>query len=190
MTKLLLTMLVALSTTVHAEAGDWADKIDDYKRQVKIAPNHLLWVHNLFYTSGAVATCSMSAAVVGATFVGDTVPVGNIVAETIANVANADYKTYDALMSWETLAQLMRGTAGGGAVALVESLEFVVQWLGGQEERSFKSLRENYASTFNTMDTVMSKEGQCVTNIMRVLMVRKEMQARRMFGFDQGQTHN
>lgn len=189
MTKLILTALVALGTTVHAETGDWAEKIDNYQRQVKAAPNHLLWVHNLFYTSGALATCSMSAAVISATFVSDTVPAGNIVAETIANVANADYKTYDTLMSWETLAQMMRGTAGGGAVALVESLEFVVQWLGGQEARSFKSLRENYASTFKTMDTVMAKEGQCVTNVVRVLMARKEMQARRMFGFDQGQTH-
>ena len=85
-----------------------------------------------------------------AAFAADTAPVTNGIAEIIAGTANPDYQSYETLLSWETLASTGRGLAGGGVIAVVESLEFVVLWLGGHEEKSYAALAKTYASTIAT----------------------------------------
>ena len=180
MKRILIATALAFASVSHAENGDWARKLQDYKGQVQRSSNVRLLVHNAFYTAGAVASCSMSAAVVGAAFVSDTAPGTNLLAETIANAAVPDYKTYEAMLSWETLAQMGRGMIGGGPIAMVESLQFVVLWLGGKESQSFEQVKQVYASTVRTAETVLGRDGQCFLNLSRVLLARREMQARGM----------
>jgi hypothetical protein len=173
---------ILIGGLAQAEDSHWAEQLETYKQNMQNAPDTLLWANNAFYTAGSVATCSMSAAIAAATFVSDTVPVGNIISETVANVASLDYHTYESLKSWETLGQIGRGAVGGGAIAMVDALKFVVLWLGGQEARGFESAKKVYASTFETMNVLFAREGQCLMNVSRVFITREEIKRRRTAG--------
>lgn len=180
MKRLMLVLALSLSTVAHASNADWADKLERYRQGLKTTTDLNLWVNNTFFTSAALATCSMSAAVVGAAFIADTTPVTNLVAETIANSTVPDYQSYESLLSWESLAQLGRGLIGGGPIAMVESLQFVVLWLGGNQDQSFEQAKKVYSSTFKTAESVFANESQCMMSLSRVLLVRREMQARKI----------
>ena len=180
MKKFALIVALALGSAAHADHSNWAEKLAKYKDQVQRVSNTMLLVHNGFYTGAALTACSMSAAVVGAAFISDTAPVTNVISETIANSAAPDYKTYEALYSWDTLAQMGRGLIGGAPIAMVESLQFVVLWLGGKEDQSFDQVKKVYASTLATANSVFSRESQCMMNLSKVLLARREMVHRNM----------
>lgn len=186
MKRLILVIALVAGGIAHAEGSNWAQRLEKHKQNMQSTSNTMLWVNNAFFTAGAMSTCSMSTVVAAAAFIGDTVPVGNIVSETIANVSSDDYKTFDAVNRWEALGQIGRGAVGGAVVTAVDALKFVVLWLGGQESRSFESAKQVYASTFETLNTVFAREGQCLMNVSRVLITRQEMVNRRMVGFDFG----
>ena len=124
------------------------------------------------------AGCTGSVVAIAAALCADTLPLTNPIAETIGNLADQDYKTYQSLMDWETLANLGRGTVGGAAVAPVEALEFVLLWLAGNEDQSFEALKKVYGSTFATIDAMMSNDSACYVNLARVQIVRAEWQRR------------
>ncbi len=179
MKRIVLLLSLTLSAAAHADqAPAWQQKLEAYKVSLDQSTNAGLQVRQGYYIGAAVTTCALSTVVTGATFVADTVPLTSILGEGLANVANPDYMTYKQIMEWETLAGMGRGTVGGAGVAVIESLEFVVLWLAGNETQAFEGLKKNYASSFATMESLFAQQGQCMMNISKVLITRAEIARR------------
>lgn len=178
MKRILFAVSFLFALNANAAQNDWQAKLENYKTEIQtISAGQLRW-HYAYYVGAAFGTCALSTVVTGATFVADTVPVTNILAEVIANNTNVDYKTYENLVSWETLANTGRGAVGGAAVGVVESLQFVTLWLAGNEAQSFEQLKKAYASTVATAEAVFAEQGKCMMSISKVLLVRAELAKR------------
>lgn len=167
-----------IAGAAHADAPDWQGALEQYKKEVQAATNGGLWGRHAFYAVNATATCSLSAVITGAAFIADTAPMTNIVAELIGNTADPAYRTYESIWDWKTLEQTALGVAGGGAIGMVETLEFITLWLGGNEHLAFNKLKQNYASTIATANSVFANQGQCMMSISKILITRTEMRNR------------
>ncbi len=179
MKKLVLILSLVFCGAAQADqVPDWKQKLETYKAGLSTASGGGLQLRYGFYAGAAVTTCALSTVVTAATFVADTVPVTNIASETLANISNPDYKTYQNILEWENLGNIGRGALGGGPVAVIESLEFVFLWLGGNEAQSFQALKKTYASTFATANALFAEQGQCLMNIAKVAITRAEIQRR------------
>lgn len=176
-----LTMALSLpafsqnSTPVQSSKDDWKVELAQFQDGLKgYSNNHVRFLLG-WYGGKMVATCVASAAVTGAVFVADTLPLTNILSEGVGNLSAPDYQTYESLLSLETLAAAGRGTLGGGVIALGESLEFVVLWLGGNEEQSWEALAKVYASTAKTADALFAKKSQCVMSMAKAGLAAREL---------------
>ena len=179
MKKLVLIMSLLFCGAAQAnQVPDWKAKLEAYKAGLATATQTGLRVRYGFYAGAAVTTCALSTVVTAATFVADTVPVTNLASEALANISSPDYQTYQNILEWENLGNIGRGALGGGPVAVIESLEFVVLWLGGHEAQSFQALKKTYASTFATANALFAEQGQCLMNISKVAITRAELQRR------------
>ena len=180
MKKLVLLLSVALTCGVAqaAEAPKWTVELENYKNGLASATDFGLKVRQEWFIGKTLATCALSAVVTGATFITDTVPVTNFLGEGVANVANPNYQTFPNWIEWQSLASLGRGTVGGGSIAVVESLEFVVLWLGGNESQAYTQLKKTYASTVATVEALFAKESQCMMSMAKIYITVAEMQRR------------
>lgn len=179
MKKLVLIMSLLLGSAAQADqVPEWQQKLEQYKVSLAEASGAGLQLRQGFYIGAAVTTCALSTVVTGATFVADTVPLTGVLGEGLANVVAPDYQTYEKILEWENLANIGRGVIGGGPVAVVESLEFVALWLGGNEAQAFEGLKKTYASTVATANALFAEQGQCMMNISKVLLTRAEIQRR------------
>jgi len=179
MKRLVLIATLLMATAAQAEQRPaWQQNLEQYKVSLEQVSPAGLQMRQGFYIGAAMTTCALSVVVTGATFVSDTVPVTNILGEGLANIANPDYETYEKILSWETLANTGRGMAGGGVVAVAESLEFVVLWLGGNEAQSYEGLKKTYASTVATAEAMFAEQSKCMMSISKVLLTRAEIQKR------------
>ncbi len=179
MKKLALIVTLVFGSLVHAaEAPDWQKKLEAYRADMANYNNYGLYLHYGFNAGKAIATCTLSAAVVGATFASDTLPVTNILSETLANITNPDYQTYQNILAWENLPSLGRGAVGGGAVALAETVEFLGLWLGGNEAQAWDAVRKTYESSIQTYNAVFAEQGQCLMSIAKVIAIQAEIKRR------------
>lgn len=178
MRKFFVILAAGLSLSAHAAKGDWEAKLENYRQQVQTFSALGLYVSQAGNISKSFAGCTGSVVASAAAFCADTLPLLNPIAETIGNLADQDYQTYGSLIDWETLANAGRGAAGGGVVASVEALEFVMLWLAGNEDQSFEALKKVYASTFATVDAMFSNDSACYVNLARIQIVRAEWNRR------------
>lgn len=179
MKKLVLILSLIASGAAQADQiPAWQQKLETYRAGLEQATPAGLQVRRGFYIGAALTTCALSTVVTGATFVADTVPVTNLLAEPVANIVTPDYQTYQNILEWENLANIGRGTIGGAPVAVIESLEFVVLWLGGNQALAFEGLKKTYASTITTANTLFADQGQCMMNISKVLLTHAEIKRR------------
>lgn len=179
MKKLVLIAALVFGGAVHAaEVPAWQQKLEAYKASLGGYTNAGLRLHYGFYAGMALTTCSLSAVVTGATFVADTVPVGNVVSESLANITNPDYQTYKNILEWENLGAIGRGAVGGGPVAMLETLQFIGLWLGGNEDQAWEGVKKTYASTIATANALFAEQGQCMMSISKVMIIRAELKAR------------
>lgn len=180
MKRLVLIAALFFASAAQAEQlPDWQQKLINYQSNVTRMTMSGLHVRQAFYITKAIATCAASTAVTAAAFTSDTIPLGNILGETIANISDPDYQTYEALLDWETLANLGRGAAGGAVVGVAEALEYVTLWLGGNEEEAWAALAKNYESSLATANALFAEQGQCMMNLSKVMLTRKELAKRR-----------
>lgn len=105
MKKLILIVSLMLGSAVHADqVPAWQQKLEAYRASLADSTNAGLRVRYGFYAGMALTTCALSTAVTAATFVADTVPVANVVSESLANVTAPDYQTYQNILEWKTSA--------------------------------------------------------------------------------------
>ena len=64
------------------------------------------------------------------------------------------------------------------SVAVIESLEFIGLWLGGNEAQAFEMVKKTYASTIATANALFADQGQCMMNISKVMITRAELKRR------------
>lgn len=182
MKKIVLLISLLMTTLAYAQEEQvpgWKRELEQYRADIQKVHIVDLYLSQGFYVGAAIGTCSLSAAITGATFVTDTLPVTNILSEGIASVINRDYQTYQKnLLEWNNLASLGRGTLGGGVVGVLEALEFVGLWLEGNDDQGFEALKKVYASSFATIDALFSDKSQCVMSISKVMITRAEINRR------------
>lgn len=182
-----LILLVAglLSSVAFAGQRDWQAELAQYQESLKTTPTWQLYLLNPYWVSAAFATCTESTIAVAAAFAADTIPGSNPAAEYIAHVANPDYQSYQDLKSWETAASLVRGTVGGGAVAVNDTLKFVLQCLAGNPELGYQDFQKVYASTFATAQALFANQGECMMSLSKVVLIEKEAATRKILPLEQ-----
>lgn len=168
-------LFAALFTvSAYAVQPDWTEKMRAYRTEIQTWDNGKLFLSQFGNYGRAAVGCTGSLGVTAIAFVSDTIPLTAPVAEWVGNKSNAKYQSYQWFWSWETLANVGRGTAGGALLGGYESMEWVMMWLRGDTEGSFAQLKQAYASSFATLDALFAKESACVSNIVRVAIVRAE----------------
>lgn len=179
MKKLFVVLAMMFSVSAIAAPVDWKADLDAYRASVKNSSYTMLVVYRAANAAAAVSSCSTSLFFVGVSALADTFPgVGNIASESIANMANVDYQTYQNLLEWDRAADVGRGLLGGGVVGGLESMEFVFRLLAGHPNESFSGLAKVYASTFATMDALFAEESLCVMSQQKVAVLAVEMASR------------
>ena len=180
-----LLVLFAFPLTSNA-AKDWKKELEDYKAYVETGSTGYLWLQHAKYSTLASAVCATDMVISGASYIADTTPVLNGLSEMIANTVSDSYqtRTYDTIFSWEGLAKagrdIGRGTAGGGAIAVWESLQFVGHYLAGSEKANFEATKKVYASSLATTEALFSQQGKCMTSMSKVMIIRNLLQERKL----------
>src|SRR5688500_5852796 len=145
MKKLVLIVSLMLSTAAQADqVPAWQLMLEQYKVSLDQSTNAGLRVRYGFYSGMALGTWTLNVAVVDATFVTHTLAVTNILGETVANISSPHYQTYQNILEWENLGSIGRGAIGGAPVALLESLQFIGLWLGGNEALAWEQVAKTY----------------------------------------------
>lgn len=178
MRKLFVIIASIFAVNAQAEAVDWVIQLENYRSEVTTYTAQQLFWSNFGNYSKVVVGCAGAGALTGIAFVTDTVPVTNPVAEWFANKSNSRYETYRAFWSWETMANVGRGTMGGAVVGAYESWEWFSLWLKGDTSTAYSELSKVYESSFATFNAMFAREGACYMNIMRVGVVRAEYRRR------------
>lgn len=177
-----LILLVAglLSSVAFAGQRDWQAELAQYQESLKTTPTWQLYILNPYWVGSAITTCAPATFAVAAAFAADTFPGSNPAAEYIAHAANPDYKSYEDLRSWETAAGLVRGTVGGAAVAVNDTLKFVLQFLSGNADLGYQDFQKVYASTFATAQSLFANQGECMMSLSKVLLIENEASTRKI----------
>lgn len=178
--KGLILLVAGLLSSVAFAGQDWQAELAQYKESLKTTPTWELYVLNPYWVSSAIASCGADTFAVAAAFTADTFPGSNPAAEYIAHASNPDYKSYQDLLSWETAAGLARGTVGGAAVAVNDTLKFVLQVLAGNGDQGYQDFQKVYASTFATAQALFANQGVCMMSLSKVLLIENEAASRPM----------
>ena len=180
MRKLILALAMLTGLQVHAAKIDAATELANYRAEIAGSNYIQLIGYQGVNISKMSATCALSMSLTGAAFISDTIPLTNPVAEWLGNKTNRSYKTYDILLSWETLADAGRGAAGGGLVAGYEFFDYLVKFAAG-EQMDWANLKKVYASSFAVAESVFSEDSRCIVNLAKIAAVRMEW--RRALGY-------
>jgi len=177
---LLLVSIFAFSPN-NAHAKDWQGELAAYSKSLESRYTGSLWMSHAWYSGASTATCLASVAMTGAVFVADTLPVVNGLSEYIGGTVDPQYQThtYESILSWEAAAQAGRGLVGGGVTGVAEALQYVLLLkLAGREEEAFGGLAKMYASSFATANALFAKQGQCMMNLAKNTLIRRELHIR------------
>jgi hypothetical protein len=181
---ILSALVLSIPTLAHAEIEqhDWKAELQAYRESLPAKSNSKLILLHAGNTALAMASCSVSAAITGASFVAETLPIVNAIPEIVANNVDPDYKSFDftSIFSWAALTELGRGTVGGGVIAIKDALKFITLWLSGQEDRSFDAAKKIYASSFANAEALFAKQGKCMMSLSKTVILASEMQSRGM----------
>lgn len=184
MLKSVLFVLMAaasVSATVEAkELAPWQLELQNYQSQLPHMSKLGLTVRVGFYSGTALASCSTDALVAGASFVSDTLPAFNLLSEGVANLVDPNYSSIDfeSILSLRAAADISRGTLGGALVAVYESLEFVLLWLAGEEERSFEAVKKLYSSSIATTEALFARKAKCMMSFSKIALTGAELEKR------------
>lgn len=179
MKKLILIGAVLFASVSQAEQPVWKTKLENYKTYLETVTDNGLWALKAGNIGWAFGTCGLSVVATGAAFITDTIPLGaGLGAEIIANTTDPNYQTYERLMSWETLGSTGKSLLGGGVVGVAESLEYVMLYLGGNEDQAWEKLKGSYASSMATMNKLFAEQGQCMMSISKIGLITVEMRKR------------
>jgi hypothetical protein len=183
-TWILSALVLSLPTIAHAEIEqhDWKAELQAYKDSLPAKSNSKLILLHAGNTAMAMGSCSVSAAITGASFVAETMPIVNAIPEIVANGLDPEYKSFDftSIFSWAALTELGRGTVGGGVIAIKDALKFITLYLSGQSDRSFAAAKEIYASSFANADALFASQGKCMMSLSKIVILGNEMQSRGM----------
>ncbi|MGZ3652486.1 MAG: hypothetical protein ACXVB9_13605 [Bdellovibrionota bacterium] len=181
-TWILSALVLSLPTLAHAhvEAHPWQAELESYKASLPAKSNKQLILLHAGNSAMAIGSCSASAAITGASFVAESLPVVNGLSEILANEVDPDYKTveYKSIFSWEALTELGRGTVGGGVIALKDALKFISLWLSGEQDLSFEAAKKIYASSFANAEALFANQGKCMMSISKIIILRTELEKR------------
>ncbi len=178
--SLFVLAIATLPSLAQAAPRDWQAELETYKATIAEKSNaNLIWRH-AGNTTAALGACGTAAAIAGASFVAETFPVANGLSEVVANASDENYETatYNSLLSWEAFMQLARGTAGGGLVAVKDSLKFVILFLSGDTSRSFEGVKKVYASSLATTNKMFAEQGLCMMSLSKVVLLNVELEKR------------
>ncbi|MCB0342378.1 MAG: hypothetical protein H6626_15105 [Pseudobdellovibrionaceae bacterium] len=171
----------SLIGAAHAGEMSWQEKLENYREEIKGRSIRNLYFFDLTYQSAKIsATCTASTAVVGATFVSESMPVFGVISEGIASITSSEYEVFDAesFLSLETAAGVGRGALGGAVVGTAEVFEFLLLWLAGEEDQSFKALKKVYGGTVATAEALFAEQSQCLMSFSKLILVLKEIDSR------------
>lgn len=176
-----IALAIALPSFAQAAAPrDWKADLETYKSTIEQKSNaNLIWRH-AGNSAMAGTACTTSVVLAGASFIAETFPVVNGLSEVVANAADENYKTatYEKLLSWEALMQLARGTAGGGLVAVKDSLKFVVLILSGEQDRAFEGVKKIYESSMTITNKLFAEQGLCMMSLAKTALLAQELEKR------------
>ncbi len=153
----------------------WQQDVAAYKAEMSQLPTATLWVRHAAHWASAVATCPMAVVMLGAVIAKDTVPVVNGLIAMGAQARSGESEFW----SDAQLMEYGRGLLGGGAVAVLETLEFVYLWLAGLEEEAYQALTKQYEDSFRAGADLFSTNGQCVRHLSWVTLLMQEIESRR-----------
>lgn len=177
---LVLVTVFALSSNAHA-AKDWQAELAAFEKSLPTRYTGSLWMSHAWYSGASTTTCLASVAMTGAAFVADTLPVVNGLSEYIGVTVDPQYQThtYESILSWEAAAQAGRGLMGGGVTGVAEALQYVLLLkLAGREDEAFDGLSKMYASSFATANALFANQGQCMMNLAKNTLLRRELYIR------------
>jgi hypothetical protein len=182
---LIALLSLGLNSAAMAESAEgkkpWQVELEQYQSGLASRTQISLVLGLARHAPVMVASCGASLAVSAATLVTDTLPITNVVSESIANMSNGQYQTqdFDSVLSLEALGELARGTTGGAIAGAAELVEFMFIYLAGEEkERGFEMVKKLYASTFATIDALFAEKSKCMMSMSKVFMLTGELKAR------------
>jgi|GEM_PF-2656385 hypothetical protein len=130
------------------------------------------WTQNFTAT---VVACSASSAVAGTALVADTVPVGNILTEILANFADEDYQS---LSSSGYIGDSLEGLFAGGGALVRDSVQFVLLAMSGDTDQAWSHVKKSYESSVVLSNKLFQDYSLCNRLATVELILRKEIISR------------
>lgn len=182
--KKMLVVLALLGASISSFAKTqkndlkWVNELKLYNYELQSASRERLTWNLAVESVKMAATCGSDVMLIGASFLADTFPVVGAVSEAIANILDGKYETadYDSLVSWAAAKQGVRGTAGGGMTAVVESLEYVMLYLTGDTSQAYEATSKVYESSLATLNKLLSNNAPCMMSLNKMSLVLNQLE--------------
>jgi hypothetical protein len=171
----LITLGASQTALANPTADSW--KIEKQRWEQSV-PNMsqlelvVKWTQNF---TGTLVACGASSAVAGSALVADTVPVGNILTEILANFADEDYVS---LSSEGYIGDSLSGIFAGGGALVRDGVQFVLLAMTGDTDQAWKNVKKSYQSSIVISEKLFQDYSLCNRLATVELILRKEIISR------------
>lgn len=176
-----LALFLGLGTMAQAERlQPWQLKLQQYQSHLTEVSNSGLLARIGGQSGLLLATCSADFLLTGSSVIAETLPIANKLSEGLAGIVDSQYISvdFDSILDLGFLGQLTPNSFGGGITGIAESVEFVIQWLAGEEDRSFQQTPKIYQSTITTVNRLFSEQGICMMSLSKLKLTVAELKRR------------
>lgn len=174
--------IVFLSTGAMAQdfktEEAWVLEDRAYEELVKTLPEANLvrsWTKQMAL---GVLACGFDATIIAATVSADTLPVLNGLAEAMAHAADENYVSIESDDFLGKTWEVFKGAFGGIPALTKDSLEFVILYMSGEEERAWQSVAKAYESTITVTNSLMADKAVCPQLNRKEVIARTELYKR------------
>ncbi len=170
MISLAMFSFVSISKAQEQEA--WEVELANWTKEAPQMNSGLLTLYWAQHLTSAVVICGVSEATVIAAVAADTLPVGNLLSEILANTVDEDYQS---LSNDRKVGDAAQGAFGGAGAIVIDTVQYLFLALTGDTDQAWNDVDGAYESS-RAVAQKMRQDSALCTRASRVeLLIRKEL---------------
>lgn len=161
---------VSISNAQELEA--WEVELATWTKDAPEMNSGLLTLYWAQHLTSAVVICGVSEATVIAAVAADTVPVGNLLSEILANTVDEDYQS---LSNNTPMGDAAQGALGGAGALVIDTVQYLFLALSGDTDQAWNDVSGAYESSRAVAEKMRQDSALCTRASRVELLIRKEL---------------
>lgn len=167
-----LAMFSFISISNAQELEAWEAEVAYWTKEAPQMNSGLLSLHWAQHLTATVVLCGVSETTVIAAVAADTLPVGNLLAEILANTVDEDYQS---LSNNRQVGDAAQGALGGVGALVIDTVQYLFLALSGDTDQAWNDVSGAYESSRVVAEKMRQDEALCPRASRIEILIRKEL---------------